>query len=86
MSYHKSGEAAQRHHMHFAFGVVLRLLHASVAILAYIKRLLGAGFEKALFVFHVERDAPLGRAITQKAPHRVSPAASLIIRVLPQYE
>jgi hypothetical protein len=77
MSYYKSGEAAQRHDMHLALSIVLRLLHTSVAVLADVKRLFCAGFEEAVFISHIEWDASFGGPITQKAPHRILPYREL---------
>jgi hypothetical protein len=74
-----SRQAAQRDDMDLAFGVVLGMLHPSIAVLADVEGLFRAGLEEAVLVFHVERDTPFGRAIAQKAPHRRSPAASLVI-------
>src|SRR5262249_8229028 len=68
-----SRQAAQRHDMHLAFGVVLGLLHPSIAVLAHLEELFLAGLEKPVLVLHVERNAPLGGPITQKAPHRILP-------------
>src|SRR5689334_14529133 len=74
-----SCQAAQRDDMGLALGVVLGLLYPSIAVLADLERLFRAGLEDAVLVLEVERNAPLGGPITQKAPHRCSPAASLAI-------
>ena len=63
--------------MHLALGIILSLLHTPVAVLADLERLFRTGLEKAMLVPHVERDAPLGKAIAQKAswyiyPHHAS--------------
>ena len=55
--------------MDIAVGAVLSLLYTAVAVLARLKGLFCHGLEEPALVLDVERDAPLGEPIAQKAYH-----------------